>query len=148
MNKKHTLIHSGTAVDNPHQYHVTIGTDIGQFSGTAVCRPEDYTNESRYFGFELAEIKAEIQYARAKRNYYEAQLKALTQFWGDMSTTRTYDIDAFWVKKMRAKIEDIKNTKEFWDDRIKYLKECYHLKITTFDSLKSTRNRCKEYNND
>ena len=80
MNKKHTLIHSGTAVDNPHQYHVTIGTDMGQFSGTVVCRSEDYKNESRYFGFELAEIKAEIQYARAKRNYYEAQLKALLSF--------------------------------------------------------------------
>lgn len=148
MNKRHTLIHSGVAIDNPHQYHVTIGTDIGQFSGIAICRPEDYKNESRYFGFELAEIKAEIQYARAKRNYYEAQLKALTQFWRDMSTTRTYDQDAFWVKKMREKVSKIEIERQHWVEAIKNLKRAYYMKITTFDSLNAKRNRCKEYNND
>ena len=138
---KHTLIHSGVAVDNPHQYNVVIGTDMGQFSGTVICRPEDYAHESRFLGYELAEIKAEIEYARAKRKYYDAQLKALTEFWRDMMQTRTYDIDAFWVKKMRNKVDDIEVTREFWTNRIKTLKEIYHTKILDFDAAVAARKR-------
>ena len=138
---KHTLIHSGVAVDNPHQYNVVIGTDIGQFSGTVICRPEDYAHESKFLGYELAEIKAEIEYARAKRKYYDAQLKALTEFWRDMAQTRTYDIDAFWVKKMRNKVDDIEVTREFWTNRIKTLKEVYHTKILDFDAAVVARKR-------
>lgn len=139
--KKHTLVKYGVAVDNPHRYNVIIGTDIGQFSGTAVCREEDYENESKFLGYELAEIKAEIEYARAKRRYYDAQLKALTEFWRDMMQTRTYDIDAFWVKKMRNKVDDIEVTREFWTNRIKTLKEIYHTKILDFDAAVAARKR-------
>jgi uncharacterized coiled-coil DUF342 family protein len=144
---KHTLIET-LHDEAQHAYLVTIGTDMGQFTGAVECREEDWNHESRYLGFELAEIKAEIQYARAKRNHYNAQLKALTQFWRDMTTTRTYDQDAFWVKQMRKRVDDINWQEEFWDNRIKHLKECYHIKILAFDSLNKTRNRCEEYNND
>ena len=138
---KHTLIHSGVAVDNSHQYNVVIGTDMGQFSGTVICRPEDYVHESKFLGYELAEIKAEIEYARAKRKYYDAQLKALTEFWRGMAQTRTYDIDAFWVKKMRNKVDDIEVTREFWTNRVKTLKEVYHTKILDFDAAVAARKR-------
>lgn len=144
--KKHTLIENIKL--DPHTYLVTIGTDMGQFTGAVECREEDWNHESRYFGFELAEIKAEIKYARAKRKYYDAELSALTEFWRDMTTTRSYDVDAFWVKKMHARVDDINAKKQFWTDKVRYLKDSYHIKITTFDSLKSTRDRCKEYNND
>lgn len=144
--RKHTLIEN-TKLD-PHTYLVTIGTDMGQFKGAVECREEDRDYESKYFGFELAEIKAETEYARAKKRYYNAELRALTEFWRDMMTTRNYDQNAFWVKKIRARVDDIESKRRFWADRVKYLKECYHLKVTTFDSLKSTRDRCKEYNND
>ena len=142
----HTLIDNSMPME--HVYGVTIGTDMGEFTGVVECRAEDYEHESRYFGYELAEIKAEIDYARAKKKHYSSQLKALTSFWRDMSATRTYDQDAFWVKKMREKVDDISIQRDFWNNRIAYLKECYHLKITTFDSLNKTRKRCEEYNND
>lgn len=145
---KHTLIHSGTAVNNPHQYNVVIGTDMGQFSGTVVCRPEDYAHESKFLGYELAEIKAEIAYARAQRDHWKARLKALTQFWREMEDTRSYNVDAYWVKKIRKEVDEIRLQRDFWNNRIAYLKECYHLKITTFDSFNKTRKRCEEYNND
>ena len=147
MSKKHTLI-SYKRDKDAHTYQATIGTDMGQFTAEVYCRKEDWGHESRYFGYELAEIKAEIQYARAKRNYYDAQLKALTQFWRDMSTTRTYDQDAFWVKKMREKVSKIEIERQHWVEVIKDLKRAYYMKITTFDSLNAKRNRCKEYNND
>ena len=140
MNKQHTLIDSSVSRDE-HAYEVTIGTDMGQFTGSVYCQMQDWDYESRYFGLELAEIKAEIEYARAKRRYYDAQLKALTEFWRNMAQTRTYDIDAFWVKKMRNKVDDIEVIKEFWTNRIKTLKEIYHTKILDFDAAVAARKR-------
>ena len=144
--RKHTLIKN--IKPDEHTYSVTIGTDMGQFTGEVECRKEDWDHESRYFGFELAEIKAEIEYSRAKRKYYDAQLKALIEFWCDMAQTRTYDQDAFWVKKMREKVSKIEIEKRHWTEVIKDLKRAYYLKITAFDSLNVKRNRCKEHNND
>lgn len=144
--KKHTLIEN-TKLD-PHTYLVTIGTDIGQFTGVVECREEDWDHESQYFGFELAEMKATIQYARAKKKEYNAQLKALTQFWREMSATRTYDENAFWVQKMRKRINDIEGMQMFWSSEVDNLKTDYYVKIGTFDALNKKRNRCKEYNND
>lgn len=136
---KHTLIHSGTAVDNPHQYNVVIGTDMGQFSGTVVCRPEDYAHESKFLGYELAEIKAEIAYARAQRDHWNARLRALTQFWREMADTRSYNVDAYWVKKMRKEVDEADRRVTYWVETIGYLKEAYHLKITAFDASVQSR---------
>lgn len=130
--KKHTLIENIKL--DPHTYLITIGTDMGPFTGAVECRPEDYQYESEYFGFELAEMKAEIEYARAKRNYFKAQAKALNAFWGNMSKTRTYNDEDFWVKKIDSAIADIENQQLFWSDRVKYLKELYHQRIISFDN--------------
>ena len=146
--KKHTLIHSGVAVDNPHQYNVVIGTDMGQFSGTVICREEDYDHESKFFGFELAELKAEIEYAKAKKRFYDAQKQALSAFWIKMADTRTYNMDAFWVKKIRENIDALAEQKKYWTNRAAQLRNAYHIKIVTFDMLNKRRNRCEEYNND
>lgn len=144
--RKHTLIENIKL--DPHTYLVTIGTDMGQFTGAVECREEDWDHESQYFGFELAEIKAEIEYARTKRKCYDAQLKALTEFWHDMSSTRTYNVDAFWVKKIRSKVNMIEAERSHWAERVKHLKEAYHLKVVTFDSLNIKRSKYKEQNND
>ena len=136
---KHTLIHSGTAVDNPHQYNVVIGTDMGQFSGTVVCRPEDYAHESKFLGYELAEIKAEIAYARAQRDHWAARLKALTQFWREMADTRNYNVDAYWVKKMRKDVNDADFQRRYWVETINYLKSAYHRKVKLFDASVQSR---------
>lgn len=137
--RKHTLVEN--IKPDPHTYLVTIGTDIGQFTGAVECRAEDWQYESQYFGFELAELKAEIAYARAKRNEYNAQLAALTQFWREMSTTRTFDENAYWVKKMRSRIDDIDYKILYWRDRVSVLKQMYYNKIQWFDDTKVDRNR-------
>ena len=124
-----------------HSYTTTIGTDIGEFTASVVCRPEDYPYESEYFGFELAEIKATIAYARAKRKFYDAQIKVLDEFWGNMSKTRTYDDNAFWVSKIDDKIEELKWSKKFWTDEIDYLKEHYHLLIVDADAFNAAKVR-------
>ena len=139
---KHTLIE--TLHDEvQHAYVVTIGTDIGQFTGAVQCKEEDYDNESRYFGFELAEMKAEIEYCRAQRRYWNARLKALTQFWREMSATRTYNQDAFWVKKMRIAVNDASDESLYWADSIKALKSLYYEKIKNFDAANANLKRSK-----
>ena len=145
--KKPTLIKNGISVDG-RLYNVIIGTDIGQFSGTVEIRSEDESHRSNYFGWELAEIKANIKYAKAKKRNCEAQLKSLKEFWGNMSKTRTYDDTAFWVKKISQQIEELEGTVKGWKGRIRFLQESYHLKIVTFDSLNNSRKRCGEYNYD
>ena len=145
--KKHTLIEN-IKID-AHTYLVTIGTDLGQFTGVVECREEDWQYESPYFGYGLAELKAEIEYARAKRKYYDAELKALTQFWRDMAHTRTYNVDAYWVKKLRQKVDAISEQREYWAKQIKARKEAYHFNIVTFDTLKNSKIKIYEdHNND
>lgn len=134
--KKHTLIHAGTAIDNPHQYNVVIGTDMGQFSGTVICRAEDLDYESRFFGFELAEIKAEIQYAKAKARHYFALWAELVNFWGEMVKTRTYDEDAFWVKKIAQRIDKYERLAAEWRAHAVDLRNLYKLRIEDFDAQK------------
>ena len=146
MRKRHTLIEN--IQPEPHTYLVTIGTDMGQFTGLSKCREEDWGYESQYFGYELAEIKAEIDYARAKRKFYEAQMSALTQFWREMSQTRTYDMDAYWVKKMRARVDATEELRAYWANQVQSLKEAYHINIVTFDTVNAKRKKSEEYNND
>ena len=136
---KHTLIHAGTAVDNPHRYNVIIGTDIGQFSGTVECKAEDWDRESKFFGFELAEIKANIKYAKAKARHYEALWNELMNFWKVMSETRTYDEHAFWVKKIAQRIDDYDDKARTWKHLAQDMKNAYHLKIQLFDAQNKKR---------
>ena len=145
---KHTLIHAGTAIDNPHLYNVVIGTDMGQFSGSVECRTEDFDHESRYFGYELAEIKALIKYARAKAKHYDALWHDLSNFWREMSQTRTYNRDAFWVKKISRRIDEYYDKAREWKELARSMKENYHVKIQTFDELNSKYKRREEHDHD
>lgn len=146
MKHKHTLIKAIRTDD--HVYLVTIGTDLGNFTGMVKCREEDWDHESQYFGFELAEHKAEIAWARAKKKECEARMGALTRFWAEMSKTRTFDQDAFWVKKIAKRIDELSWERHDWGHRIDKMKDAYHVKLVAFDLLSTKRDRCKEYNND
>lgn len=137
--KRHTLIHSGVAVDNLHRYNVVIGTDLGQFSGTVTCREEDYDHESKFFGFELAELKAEIEYARAKKKKYLTELKALRIFGRDMAQTRTYDANAFWVKQLHSRTAELEGKVKDWTQHVKWLQAAYYARILERDALNKKR---------
>jgi hypothetical protein len=131
---KHTLIHAGPSVNDPFLFNVVIGTDLGEFSGTVRCREEDQNNVSTYFGLELAEMKAEIAYLRAKKRDLKAQRKALVDFWYDMFNTRTYAGSAFWVKKIGLRTTELDNQIAATSKAIGAMKEAYHQKIVTRDA--------------
>lgn len=143
-NKRHTLISHDYDADS-HVYIVTIGTDMGQFTGAAMCQPEDYQYETKYTGWELAELKAEIEYARAKRNDYNAQTESLLRFWRDMSKTRTFDPNAYWVKQLKRRVDDLDKARNTWHDRVLALKELYRRKVVINDEMNK---RLEVYKND
>ena len=125
-NTKHTLI-KNTVCD--HVYTVTIGTDLGQFTASVFCRPEDQLHEVKYMGWELAEIKAEIKYSLAKKKKYEDQLEVMCRYWRDMSYTRSYDANAYYVKQLRRRIDEISSKLDTEKDFISKLRNAYHAKI-------------------
>jgi uncharacterized protein YecE (DUF72 family) len=136
-NRRHTLIENVKL--DPHTYLVTIGTDLGAFSGVVECREEDWDKESQYFGFELAELKAEIEFARAKRKEIKAQLIALRRFWCDMMDTRTYRANDFWVKQMRRRLSELEDSFQAWSCKVDRLRNAYQAKITAFDNAHSIK---------
>ena len=120
--------------ENTHTYSVTIGTPLGQFTGEATCRPEDQKHEVSYFGYDLADIKAHIKYARAQKQNYKTQIKGLQDFLNNMRSTRTYDECAFWVKQLRGYVLQLLRGVKQCDEDIATLKEIYHLRVVTFDT--------------
>lgn len=131
---KHNLIET-KYIDNT--YYTTIGTELGQFTGSVFCRPEDREMKSDYFGWTLAEIKAEIKYTKAKRREVLAKKEALTRFLREMSQTRTYDPNAFWVKKIKIEIGDLDCKQHNLAHRIDNLKDSYHKAVVDFDAMKT-----------
>ena len=130
MNRRHTLI---SYHECDHTYTVTIGTDMGQFTASVFCRPEDRDHETEYFGYEQAEIKACIYHARAKRKAYRERQIALQNFWKMMQGTRTYDIDAFYVKKLRAEIGEMEYMVKHWRNVEQMYETFYHNNILNHD---------------
>ena len=132
--KQHTLIR---AAMNENDYIVTIGTRLGEFTGTVFCRPEDREFKSHFFGFELAELKAEIAYMRAEKNRAHNERTSLLHFWRDMSKTRTYDDSAFWVKKIKQRTDALIDEYHSWEEKITSLKNLYYIKVKDFDAHKA-----------
>ena len=51
-----------------------------------------------------------------------------------MSKTRTYDENAFWVKKIAQRIDDYDDKARTWKHLAQDMKNTYHLKIQLFDA--------------
>ena len=121
---------------------VTIGTDIGPFTAVSICRKEDLPNESKYFGCQVAEWKALRQYAKAKLQLSKARISSLCSYWRVMSETRNYNIDAYWVKKLRDQIDAETKVKDLWEKRICDINAVIVTSIATRDAgLKAMKKR-------
>lgn len=105
---------------------VTIGTDLGIFEGIVTIREEDVPYASRYFGCELAELKAYINYAKAKMKYYRAQKKALVDFFKTMKDTRTWDAEAYYVYQLDRHIQEVNDNYHRWKRIVNQCNDSYH----------------------
>lgn len=114
---------------------VTIGTDLGIFEGIVTIREEDVPYASRYFGCELAELRAYINYAKAKVKYYSAQRTALVNFYKTMKDTREFNTNAYYVKQLDRHIQEVTEQKNSWNRIVHECQKAYHKLVLRRDEM-------------
>ena len=102
---------------------VTLDTDLGKFYGYAFLnKEEDADIASAYFGCELAEMEATLQYYDKKRHLLAQGLEALYSFRVDLKRNPQYDSESFEVQLLDRRINQKENQKRIYDVMIKNLK--------------------------
>lgn len=132
--KKPTLIDSDFNPDD-HTSTVTIGTDIGQFTASVMTLPADYPFESRYFGCQLAEMKATRKWALAHYHQIRQRMKGLKDFWNAMAGTREFNPYAYYVKVLKKQYDRLEEEATFWSQKADSIERAYRTCIVTQDGL-------------
>ena len=84
---------------------VTLDTDLGKFYGYAFLnREEDAEIASAYFGCELAEMEATLQYYDKKRYLLAQGLEALYSFRVDLKRNPQYNSESFEAQLLDRRI--------------------------------------------
>ena len=103
--------------------YVTIQTDLGNFYGYAFLnKEEDADIASAYFGCELAEMDATLQYYNHKRFLLAQGLEALYRFRVDLKRNPQYNSESFEFELLEKRITQKENQKRLYDVMIKNLK--------------------------
>lgn len=104
---------------------VEISTPIGTFFGDARLNPEDKeaNYDSRFFGCQLAELRAVIKYYKAliriEKEVYKRDLNFLSTF----RQAKEYDDDAFYARRLKKKCRIAENGKNNLIRDLKALQE-------------------------
>ena len=102
---------------------VTLDTDLGKFYGYAFLnKEEDAEIASAYFGCELAEMEATLQYYDYKRFLLAQGLEALYRFRTDLKRSPQYNSESFEVQLLEKRIKQKETQKHLYDVMIKNLK--------------------------
>lgn len=102
---------------------VTLDTDLGKFYGYAFLnKEEDAEIASAYFGCELAEMEATLQYYDKKRYLLAQGLEALYSFRVDLKRNPQYNSESFEAQLLDRRINQKENQKRIYDVMIKNLK--------------------------
>ena len=103
--------------------YVVLNTDLGKFYGNAFLnQEEDAKIASAYFGCELAEMDATLQYYSHKRSILAQGLEALYRFRTDLKRNPQYNSESFEVQLLEKRISQKENQKHLYDVMIKNLK--------------------------
>lgn len=102
---------------------VTLDTDLGKFYGYAFLnKEEDAEIASAYFGCELAEMEATLQYYDYKRFLLAQGLEVLYRFRTDLKRNPQYNSESFEVQLLEKRIKQKETQKHLYDVMIKNLK--------------------------
>ena len=103
--------------------YVVLNTDLGKFYGNAFLnQEEDSEIASAYFGCELAEMDATLQYYSRKRSILAQGLEALYHFRIDLKRNPQYNSESFEVQLLEKRIKQKETQKHLYDVMIKNLK--------------------------
>lgn len=104
--------------------YVELNTDLGKFYGYAFLnKEEDADIASAYFGCELAEMDATLQYYNHKRFLLAQGLEALYRFRVDLKRNPQYNSESFEFELLEKRIKQKENQKHLYDVMIKNLKK-------------------------
>lgn len=104
--------------------YVELNTDLGKFYGYAFLnKEEDADIASAYFGCELAEMDATLQYYNHKRFLLAQGLEALYRFRVDLKRNPQYNSESFEFELLEKRIKQKETQKHLYDVMIKNLKK-------------------------
>lgn len=109
--------------------YVELNTDLGKFYGYAFLnKEEDADIASAYFGCELAEMDATLQYYNHKRFLLAQGLEALYRFRVDLKRNPQYNSESFEFELLEKRIKQKENQKHLYDVMIKNLKKAIKIR--------------------
>lgn len=111
---------------------VEISTRYGNF-GAVVRMREDEQYPSKYFGCELAEIKALKQAEKMRLRELRAELKGLQDFFTEMMDTRNFNGYSFPMLKLGEKMVKLRQDIDVCKHNINQLSENYYKLILSRD---------------
>lgn len=111
---------------------VTISTRYGNFTGMVKMHANE-VYPSKYFGCELAEIKALKQAEKMRLRELRAELKGLQNFFVEMMDTRNFDGYSFPMLKLGEKMVALRQEIDVCKYNIKRLGANYHTLILERD---------------
>lgn len=128
---------------------VTLDTDLGKFYGYAFLnKEEDAEIASAYFGCELAEMDATLQYYDYKRFLLAQGLEALYRFRVDLKRNSQYNSESFEAQLLEKRISQKENQKRLYDVMIKNLKNAIKARpeqrIKNIEAINKTLTEIKE----
>ena len=104
---------------------IEISTPIGSFFGDARLNPEDREAgcDSRFFGCQLAELRATIKYYKALVRIEKEVYKREINFLNTLRQAKEYNDAAFYAKRLKKKCRITENEKNNLSRDLKALQE-------------------------
>lgn len=93
---------------------VKIQNKYGVFTGFSKLHKEDKKYESNFAGCACAEMKAKISYMKKRIEILKYQIKALEDFYKNISDSKHFKSDSYEARKIRRRIWELKEEKRKW----------------------------------
>ena len=107
---------------------VTILTELGEFTGVARLHEDDKENASSFFGCEIAEIRAYIQYSKKQQFIALHKYKAFKDMYKNLSQMKEFNKDSVEARKIRRKMHELSEEWNTWKKNAKSLEEGIYVK--------------------
>ena len=80
------------------------GKDGREYTGTAVCHPDDEDMMSKMTGFSIATLRAELEELKDMRREIETTVKAYAHLYSIMSKSKQFNSESYEARTLRRKL--------------------------------------------
>jgi len=103
MNEKYNVKYSDYNSVSKTSY-VIITTYLGEFTGTAKLHEEDKDIESRFFGCEIAEMRAGLKFLKAQKKILKNEYQTLYRLNEKLNKMKDYNKDSLEARQLRKEM--------------------------------------------